>query len=124
MHRPEGITWGPKLPGQKEQLLYVMGLTGASGSPPPVNDVVRMHLRCFHLGGACFAGTLKRLAQSKELLSAAIQLLQQADSSSLGCSGGPRWQCSGRPCGTFSNHLLDAGSLYHIEAVFLLCEHG
>ena len=44
MHRIEGLTWGPKLPGQKQQLLYATGYTGSAGAPPPVNGVVRVHL--------------------------------------------------------------------------------
>ena len=45
MHRPEGLTWGPKLLGQHQQLLYVTGYTGSAGAPPPVNDVVRAYPR-------------------------------------------------------------------------------
>ena len=44
MHRVEGLTWGPKLLGQHQQLLYATGYTGSAGAPPPVNDVVRTHL--------------------------------------------------------------------------------
>ena len=44
MHRIEGLTWGPKLLGQHQQLLYATGYTGSAGAPPPVNGVVRTHL--------------------------------------------------------------------------------
>ena len=47
MHRPEGLTWGPKLPGH-QPLLYVTGYTASAGdvtakppTPPPVNNAVR-----------------------------------------------------------------------------------
>ena len=46
MHRIEGLTWGPQLPGQKQQLLYATGFTASAGTkttPPPVNNVVRTH---------------------------------------------------------------------------------
>lgn len=85
MHRIMGLTWGPKLSGQHQQLLYATGYTASAGNltampqtPPPVNNVVRTHTPGRH--GSFFAQALPALTQSKQLLCAAVQ--QQADTSS------------------------------------------